>query len=199
MEQGSSYIFKMEYYQETQKAMKWLGSKKDIIVIGQTVEYPGSPMFASLKDVPKNKKIELPVIEDTQMGMSAGLSMNGIITVSIFPRIDFLICATNQLVNHLDKIQELTNGEFKPGVIIRTQIGNTKPLNPGIQHTGDYTEGLRKMLKMNVIKLENSKDIVKEYKKAYNQAKKGISTLLVETPQGPSEKNFYKVKMENRK
>ncbi|MCH8326412.1 MAG: hypothetical protein IIB83_07625, partial [Bacteroidetes bacterium] len=173
--------------------MTWLGKQKETFFLGQTVEYSGSPMFKSLEDVPKDKKKEMPVAEEMQMGISIGMALEGKIPISIFPRIDFLICAVNQLVNHLDKIEEMSNGEFKPGVIIRTQIGNIEPLYPGPQHCGDYTDmliwGLKKVL---VIKLEYEQDIVTNYKLAYDRAKKGMSTILIETPQGGKNPNQYK-------
>jgi pyruvate/2-oxoglutarate/acetoin dehydrogenase E1 component len=175
----------MEYLKETKKAMEWLGRKKETIFLGQTVVYKGSPMFNSCENIPASKKIEMPVAEDMQMGISIGMALEGFIPISIYPRIDFLLCAINQLVNHLDKVKLMSHNEFNPGVIIRTQIGNTKPLNPGAQHCGDYTEGLRKMCKnIAVIKLRESEDIMKWYKIAYCNALDGISTLLIETPQG---------------
>ena len=93
----------MSYKEEIKKAMTMLGENPKTIFIGQTVEYTGSNIYGSLEGVPKEKRIELPIIEDTQMGMSIGLSLEGFIPISIFPRFDFFICATNQLVNHLDK------------------------------------------------------------------------------------------------
>ena len=183
----------MNYIKETKKAMTWLGKQKETFFLGQTVEYSGSPMFKSLEDVPKNKKKEMPVAEDMQMGMSIGLALEGFIPISIFPRMDFLICATNQLVNHLDKVTQMSNGEFIPGIIIRTQIGNTKPLDPGPQHTGNYYQMLKSGLKnVQVIKIDEAKNIVKEYKSAFIRAKLGTSTLLIETPQGGKDPNQYK-------
>ena len=180
----------MNYIDETKKAMTWLGKQKDTIFLGQTVEYPGSPMFKSLEDVPKNKKKEMPVAEDMQMGMSIGLALEGFVPISIFPRMDFLILAMNQLVNHLDKIEEMSNGEFNPGIIIRTQIGNNKPLNPGPQHTGNYYQALNKILKnVEVIKLTKASEIVREYTWAYELAKQEISTILIEMPQGGKNPN----------
>ncbi len=173
------------YKDNCKKAMNILTKNKKTIFIGQTVEYPGSPMHNSLVDVPKKQKLELPVIEDCQMGMSIGLSLEGFIPISIYPRIDFLICATNQLVNHLDKVAEMSNKEFMPGVIIRTQIGNTKPLYPGIQHCGDYTKMLKAGLKdVAVLKIHKPEDVVPYYKAALARAKCGFSTILVEVPTG---------------
>ena len=75
-------------------------------------------------------------------------------------------------------IGKISNNQFNPKVIIRTSIGATKPLYPGLQHCSDYTEALKKMLKnINVVKLESSKYIVSEYKKALESDN---STLLIE-------------------
>ena len=163
--------------------MEMLAEDKDVLFLGQTTCFPGSPMYASLKDIPGKKKIELPVAEDMQMGMSIGLSLEGFVPVSIYPRIDFLILALNQLVNHLDKIEGMSGGEFSPKVIIRTQIGNTKPLYPGAQHCGDYTKALKILCKnIDVVKIEKAEDLMQEYKKALKSKR---STILIEIATGP--------------
>jgi pyruvate/2-oxoglutarate/acetoin dehydrogenase E1 component len=178
------------YLDETKKAMTWLGKQKETIFLGQTVKYEGSPMYKSLSEVPEEKKIEMPVAEDMQMGISIGLALEKYIPVSIYPRIDFLLCAINQLVNHLDKVETMSHGEFRTGVIIRTQIGNTKPLDPGPQHSGDYTEGLKKLCKnILIIKISKAKNIRDSYELAYSRALTGASTLLIETPQGGKNPN----------
>ncbi len=114
------------------------------------------------------------------MGLSTGLALNGFIPVTCYPRFDFLILSLNQLVNHLDKIKEMSLGKLKAKVIIRTSIGARKPLDGGPQHTQDHTLALKKMLKnVEVIKLNKTEQIFKAYKKALNR-KDGRSTLLVE-------------------
>jgi len=168
----------MTYIAELIKSMKLLAEDKRVIFLGQTAYYPGSPMYGTLEEIASEKRIELPIIEDTQMGMSIGLSLQGYVPVSLYPRMDFLICATNQLVNHLDKIEEMSNYQFKPKVIIRTAIGSTEPFYPGVQHCSDYTELFKLSLKnINVVKLEDSKKIISEYRNALENEK---STLLIE-------------------
>jgi len=174
-----------KYQENVIKAMELLGKDKQTIFLGQTIVYGGSPMFKSCEKVSSEKKIEVPVFENTQMGISTGLALEGFIPISIFPRIDFLICAADQLVNHLDKVEEMSKGEFKPGIIIRTQIGNKYPLYPGIQHCQDHTKGLKAMLKHTlVIKIKNEKEVMSNYKIALKRAKQGKSTLLIEVPTG---------------
>ena len=160
--------------------MKYLSKNKKVIFLGQSVNYSGNAIYNTLKDVSAKKKIELPVFEDTQMGISTGLALNGFVPVTCYPRFDFLILSLNQLVNHLDKIEEMSSGKLNAKVIIRTSIGAKKPLNGGPQHTQDHTNALKKMLKnIEVIKLKNTKQIFKAYKKAIDR-KDNKSTLLVE-------------------
>jgi len=170
----------MTYKDEIIKAMHLLAKDKRAIFLGQSVAYTGSAIYGTCKEIPNSKKIELPLVEDMQMGMSIGLSLEGFIPVSIYPRFDFLIIATNQLVNHLDKLIDMSVGRYTPKVIIRTVVGSTKPLYPGEQHCSDYTDAYRCMLKnVEVIKLTKSKDIVPSYKHALER-KDGKSTLLIE-------------------
>lgn len=178
----------MTYKDEIIKAMLLLAKNKKTIFLGQSVAYPGSAIYGTCKDIPKSKKIELPLIEDAQMGISIGLSLEGYIPVSIYPRFDFLIVATNQLVNHLDKIEKMSVGRYKPKVIIRTVVGSTKPLYPGEQHCSDYTDAYKCMLKnIEVVKLTKSEDIVPAYKNALER-KDEKSTLLIEVADMYSDK-----------
>ena len=91
--------------------MELLARDPRTVFIGQTVLYSGGPVYETLLTVPDEKKIEVPVFEDAQLGMCTGLSLIGFVPICIFPRMDFLICAMNQLVNHLDKIEEMSMGE----------------------------------------------------------------------------------------
>ena len=131
---------KSTYREELIRSMNYLSKKKDTIFIGQSVNFSGNAIFNTLSKVPERKKIELPVFEEVQMGMSIGLALNGFTPITCYPRFDFLILAMNQLVNHLDKIRLMSDNTFKPRVIIRTSIGSKVPLDGGVQHTQDYTK-----------------------------------------------------------
>ena len=122
--------------------MTMLGQNPKTLFVGQNMRYDGQRMCASFSGVPMEKRIEMPVCEDLQMGFCTGLSLEGYIPVCVYPRMDFMLLASNQLINHLDKMTG-----FKPKVIVRVAVGSAKPLNPGPQHVGDYTEALSLMLK----------------------------------------------------
>ena len=114
------------------------------------------------------------------MGLTIGLAMNGHIPISIFPRWNFMLLATNQIINHLDKVSLMSKEKFKQKIIIRTAIGSERPLHPQHQHTGDYTDSFSKMCKnIEFIKLKEPKDIFPSYKKALLR-KDNKPTILVE-------------------
>ncbi|MGD1007806.1 MAG: hypothetical protein ABR980_11315 [Ignavibacteriaceae bacterium] len=170
----------MKYFDELKRSMEWLAEKQETIFLGQAVEFAGTAMTNTLINVPKSKLLEMPVAEEMQMGITIGMAVNKTIPISIYPRWNFLLLAVNQLVNHLDKLPIYSHGEYVPKIIIRTSIGSVRPLNPQIQHTGDFTEAFRLMLKtIEIIRLEEPEQIFHEYKKAFDR-EDGKSTILVE-------------------
>ena len=170
----------MKYFDELKRAMTWLGEKEDTDFIGQAVEYAGTAMTNTLTEVPNNKKLEMPVCEELQMGITLGMAVNGRIPISIYPRWNFLILGANQLVNHIDKISDYSCGRYSPKVIIRTSVGAERPMHPQHQHVGDFTDAFRLLLKnVEVIRLDEPSYIFESYKRAYERTD-GKSTLLVE-------------------
>ena len=168
--------------------MEFLGSKKRTIFIGQAVEVPGTAMSNTLKNISKNKLLELPVAEEMQMGVSIGLAFDGYIPISIYPRWNFLLLAMNQLINHLDRMNQISNYGYYPKVIIRTSIGSQRPLHPQYQHIGDFTDSVKMMCtNIEIIRLEEPGQIFPSYKKALNR-EDGKSTIIVEYGDYYSEK-----------
>lgn len=165
----------MKYFNELTRSMEFLAKDPRTVFLGQAVQYPGTAMYNTLKNIKKNKKIELPVAEEMQMGMTIGLAMHGKIPISIYPRWNFLLLACNQLINHLDKISKMSENGFNQTIIIRTAIGSERPLHPQDQHVGDFTEEFRKMCKnINFYKLKEPKDIFKIYQKSLKSQKPSV-------------------------
>ena len=125
------------------RAMLKLAEDERVVFVGQSVRYDGAAIFDSLKGVPMEKRIEMPVIEDFQMGFCTGLALTGKIPVCIFPRMDFMLLCMNQLVNHLDKLPMFG---WHPKVIVRTTVGAKSPLDAGPQHTQNHCEAFKHML-----------------------------------------------------
>ena len=170
----------MKYFDELKKSMEFLGVDNKTFFIGQAVEYAGTAMTNTLKDISSNQKIELPVAEEMQMGMTLGMAMDGLNIVSIFPRWNFILYSINQLINHIDKYKIMNGNNFNGKIIIRTSIGSERPLHPQFQHIGDYTDSIKQMsTNIDIIKLNEAEDIFTSYKKAYTRTD-GKSTILVE-------------------
>jgi pyruvate/2-oxoglutarate/acetoin dehydrogenase E1 component len=160
--------------------MSWLGQQANTLFIGQAVAYAGTSMTATLSGVPREKLLEFPVAEEFQLGASIGLALAGFVPISIYPRWNFLLLATNQLVGHLDKLPIYSNGGYRPKVIIRTAVASKTPLDPQIQHVGDFSDPFRQMLRtIEVIELDRPDKIFPAYRKAFERDD-GRSTLLVE-------------------
>jgi pyruvate/2-oxoglutarate/acetoin dehydrogenase E1 component len=169
------------YLDSLTEAMKLCMEDSSTIFIGQQIVYYGNPMSKTIEGLPKERMIETPVMEETQMGMTVGLAMAGHRVVSFYPRWDFLICASNQLINHLDKLEAMSDGEWKPNVIIRVGKGSDKPLDPGHQHKADYTDAFKLMVtNCTIEKLDSPEKILPAYKIALS---KGGIHILVEYPE----------------
>lgn len=156
--------------------MDWLARDERVIFIGQAVGCAGTAMTGTLKDVPERRKIEMPVAEEMQMGASIGLALAGFLPVTIYPRWNFLLLSTNQIVNHLDKLPLMSG--YRPKVIVRVGVGSERPLHPGFQHVGNFAASFREMCKtVEIVELDQAADILPAYKRALNG---DGSTILVE-------------------
>ena len=86
----------------------------------------------------------------------------------------------NQLINHIDKFNIMTDSNKKIKLIIRTSIGSQRPLHPQFQHIGDFTDAIKSMCSdIDILKLKEPNEIYPAYEKAYLRDD-GKSTILVE-------------------
>lgn len=130
----------MSYFDAVKEAMTWLGEQDRTVFIGQTTEFPGTFMYPTIENVPQEKRLEFPVSESFNVQFCTGAALAGLIPIVQIPRINFLLVGFSDVVNLLDKLPEMTNGKVNPHIIIRTSIGPDQPINPKIQHVGDYSE-----------------------------------------------------------
>ena len=128
----------MKYLEEVQKGMDFLAEDPRTIFMGQAVEYKGTALTHQVKNYPARQLLEVPVAEEMQAGMALGLALEGYLPVSLYPRMDFIILAMNQIVNHLDKWEAMSQGESKPKVIMKAIVGSNSPLDPGHQHQSNH-------------------------------------------------------------
>lgn len=163
------------YRDELRRAMEMVAAHPRAVFLGQSVVAGGTAMSGTLAGVPAEQRIEMPVFENTQMGISVGLALAGWLPVSVYPRINFLLEATGQLVQHLDALPAMG---FTPRVLVRTAVAHGYPLDPGPQHLGDYSAALRALLRtVKVVRLTRADEVVPAYQRA---AERPGATVLVE-------------------
>ena len=168
--QAQEKEYSFSYKEALSAAMQELAADPRTVFLGQGVRENGTFMSTTLTEVPLEKRMELPVAEEMQMGMSIGLALAGFVPVTIYPRFNFILLAMNQLVNHLDKM--------KPHVIVRVGVGSTKPLDPGPQHVGNFSEAFRLLMPdTTIVELNHAEQVIPEYCAAL---RRNGPTILVE-------------------
>ncbi len=178
----------MKYFDELKRTMEWIAEQPKTIFVGQTVAGPGTFMYQTLRDVSPEKTLEMPINESFQMQFTIGLALEGYVPVSVYPRQNFLLLATSDMVNMLDKIPALTAGQVSPRILIRVAAGPYKPVHPGHQHVGNFIEGFRKMFSwIDVVELHEPQEIFPAYQHALERVDRK-ATLLIEHGNSYSEK-----------
>lgn len=169
-----------DYLDAVKQSMQWLGLQPDVVMLGQGIGHKvgGTFMSKTLDLVPQEKKLEFPVAESFQLQFSIGLALGGYIPISIYPRFNFLLLATSDIINMLDKMNTMDK-ECNPKVIIRTAVGLNKPgMDPQAQHKGDftylfldYTQNIR------IYNVRTPLEVKGAYEEAYHQSG---SSLIIE-------------------
>lgn len=132
------------------------------IFLGYNVLH-GSRAYGTLTEVPVAQCLETPVAENLMAGLAIGMSLTGYRPVLFYERHDFVLNALDAIVNHLDKIESMSQGQFKTPVIIRATVGGSVPLHPGPQHTQDFTVAFRSMVKFPVLELKTPAEVLAAY------------------------------------
>jgi len=170
----------VKYFDELKRTMEWLAQQPKVMFVGQTVAGPGTFMFQTLRDCPQERCLEMPINESFQMQFTVGMALAGYIPVSVYPRQNFLLLATADMANILDKIPEISDGQWPVKVIIRVATGPDAPVHPGHQHIGNYADAFRKLFHwIEVVELDSADQIFPAYVNALKR-EDGKSTLLIE-------------------
>lgn len=155
-------------------SMKKLGDE-GYIFIGYNCK-KGNAM-GTLSGVPDNQKIETPVAENLMMGLAIGMSFEGYKPVVYFERHDFMLVAMDAIVNHLDKIERISHGEFKVPVIIRAVTADGGPFYSGVTHSQNFTEMFMAAVSFPVVVPENGSQVMEVFR---NAAKSGKPAMVIE-------------------
>ena len=118
--------------------MKWLSDQEHTTFLGQGITC-GDRFYGTLNDVPLIKCIEFPVAENLIMGSAIGITLKGYRPIVLFQRMDFMLIAADQIINHLALMPKMSGGQFKLPLIIRACIGSkTTKFDVGMQHRKNF-------------------------------------------------------------
>ena len=161
----------LSYKEAIHLAMTELGNQ-GAIFIGYNVA-KGDAM-GTLKAVPNEQKLETPVAENLMSGLAIGMSFEGFLPVLYFERHDFMMVAMDAIVNHIDKIERISHGEFKVPVIIRAVTADGGPFYSGITHSQDFTDVLRAAVSFPVYDPKTGAEVVTAFRNSRDSQRPAI-------------------------
>lgn len=142
------------------------------IFIGYNVKYGNA--IGTLKDVPDEQKLETPVAENLMAGLAIGMSFEGFLPVVYYERHDFMLVAADAIINHIDKIERISHGEFKCPVIIRAVTADAGPFYSGITHSQDFTKVFREAVSFPVHDPVTGDDVIRAFRGAVESGRPAI-------------------------
>jgi len=154
----------MKYKDALIKSMNMLAEDKKFLFLGYNLNF-GTQCYGTLEGVHRNQRIETPLAENLMTGLCIGLALEGFRPVLFFERHDYILLALDAIVNHLDKLKQMTQNQFNAPVIIRATVGSSKPIHPGPQHIQDFSEQLKNMVSFPVYEPKNAQEVLEVYKK----------------------------------
>ena len=116
-----------------------LKNHSEVFCIGQGLWSPwyvGNSMTDLDKEFGKKRIIDTPVSEDGCTGAAIGAGLCGYKPIVIHPRVDFMILATNAMVNQAAKWGHMLGGQARPAVTVRGII------NRGGQQGAQHSQSL---------------------------------------------------------
>lgn len=117
--------------------MNKLSRVENVVFLGENVINSGR-IYGTLNDVPLNKCIEMPVAENLIAGCAVGLSIAGYFPVCIFQRMDFMLIASDQIINHAALMPKMT-GIKLPIIFVTFKATLKKSFYAGLQHVKDLS------------------------------------------------------------
>lgn len=153
------------YKDAVTQSMKELG-KGNTVFIGYNLGSKFGNAMGTLKEVDDDKKIETPVAENLMASMALGMSLEKFKAVVYFERHDFMLVAADCIGNHINQLERISHGEFKPNIILRTIVADDGPFYSGPTHSQDLTNMFRELVDFPILEPKTPEDVIRDYKKA---------------------------------
>ncbi|KKN15954.1 hypothetical protein LCGC14_0980870 [marine sediment metagenome] len=136
---GKRGKIQMTYRDKIVEELALLGRKKKAVFLGEGIN-TGDRIYGTMNRVKAHKCVEMPVAENLIAGCAVGLAMKGLKPIVVFQRMDFMLIAADQIINHAALIGEMSGGQFPMPIIFRTIVGSqSDKFEVGPQHKHDFT------------------------------------------------------------
>ncbi len=158
------------------EAMTWLGKQEKSVFIGEGLKNAGG-IYGTMNHVPTQRCLEMPIVENLIAGGAVGLAAIGFIPILVFQRMDFMLIASDAIINHIALIPKMSNGQFPCHIIIRAIIGSTRTsvFDVGPQHNHDLIHMFRPYI--STIVIEPKDDVLGVYQELFKLKE---PTLVIE-------------------
>lgn len=155
-----------------------LQDNKNAIIMGQGVTDPTS-IFGTTKGLSEkygiSRVIDMPIMEEGMTGIAIGAALNGVYCILTHIRVDFLILATNQLINMAAKYKYMFDGSFQVPMLIRAVVGRSWGQGP--QHSQSLQSLYAHIPGLTVIMPSNANDILDGYNYAAKKYKGPVISI----------------------
>jgi len=151
----------LKYLDAVKQSMEVLAKECNAIFIGYNVKFGSA--YGALKDIPESQRLETPLAENLMAGLAMGMSLEGFRPVLFFERHEFVLNAIDAIVNTLDIIECISDGQFTMPVIIKAVAGGVKPFYAGLTHTRNMTDIFKAIVTFPVYAPMTPEEVVKTY------------------------------------
>jgi hypothetical protein len=135
----------------------------------------GGRAYGAFKNIPDDQLLETPLAENLMLGLGMGMSLEGFRPVVFFERHEFLMNAMDAIVNSLDIIETISDGEYRMPVIIKAVAGSVKPFYAGLSHSQNFSDKIRNFVHFPVYAPETGAEVLTAYELA--KAAKGPTMI----------------------
>jgi pyruvate dehydrogenase E1 component beta subunit len=119
-----------------------LATDERVMLIGQGLYSPwyvGSSMVELEKQFGTDRVIDCPVSENATTGIAIGAAMVGMRPVMVHPRMDFMLLATDQILNQAAKFHYMFGGAIHVPVVVRGIV------NRGGEQAAQHSQALQSL------------------------------------------------------
>jgi acetoin:2,6-dichlorophenolindophenol oxidoreductase subunit beta len=110
-----------------------LQNNPDVIVLGEGIDDPkgiDGTVLGLYEEFGKDRVIDLPIAENGCMGVAIGSSIVGMLPIIIHQRMDFLLMAMDQILNHAAKWNYMFGGNQSIPLVIKCTVGQGWGMGP---------------------------------------------------------------------